>query len=80
VFPPSARFTNFHYIQIGRFYDFHPFEARSWPRRGSVTYSSGLQETLEPGSLHIDEGEGRIVFVVRAHLKRSTRVFVLEIG
>ncbi|KAJ7024481.1 armadillo-type protein [Mycena alexandri] len=47
--------------------------------RGSVVYRAGLQDVLEPGSLSIDEGEGRITFMLRSHTRRLSNVVILEI-
>ncbi|KAJ7031549.1 armadillo-type protein [Mycena alexandri] len=47
--------------------------------RGSVVYQAGLQDVLEPGSLSIDEGEGRITFMLRSHTRRLSNVVILEI-
>ncbi|KAJ7029030.1 hypothetical protein C8F04DRAFT_47963 [Mycena alexandri] len=75
----SSMFTTF---GMGNVPDSHPLtEARAvrGEDRGSVVYRAGLQDVLEPGSLSIDEGEGRIAFMLRSHTRRLSKVVILEI-
>ncbi|KAJ7039715.1 hypothetical protein C8F04DRAFT_1178435 [Mycena alexandri] len=62
--------------------DLHPFSYEVAGRRddkGSIAYAVGMQETLEPNTLHVDEVEGRIVFMLRMHGRRSAKAVILEL-
>ncbi|KAJ7668889.1 hypothetical protein B0H17DRAFT_1142357 [Mycena rosella] len=47
--------------------------------KGSICYTTGSQEFLGPDSLFIEEGEGRVIFILRRHAKQIARVVVLEL-
>lgn len=76
----SPRFTTF---RLGdRVVDLHPIshESERYAKdTGSISFHSGLGEILEPGLLQIDEGEGRVVFVLRKIARRTARVVVLQL-
>ncbi|KAJ6510105.1 hypothetical protein C8R47DRAFT_1065317 [Mycena vitilis] len=67
--------------------DFHPFGLTSTSfisrsdgvDRGSVTYALEENDILEPGSLNVDEGEGRLVFLLRSHKRRGVKVVVIRL-
>ncbi|KAJ7773125.1 hypothetical protein B0H16DRAFT_1765902 [Mycena metata] len=62
--------------------DLHPFSYDVVGRRddrGSIAYAAGMQETLEVNTLYIDEVEGRIVFMLRTHGRRSAKAVILEL-
>ncbi|KAJ6598366.1 hypothetical protein DFH09DRAFT_1304157 [Mycena vulgaris] len=47
-------------------------------RTGSIVYRAGVLETLEPGTLQVYEDQGRILFILRSHVKPSAKVVVIE--
>ncbi|KAJ6464318.1 hypothetical protein DFH09DRAFT_1113079 [Mycena vulgaris] len=49
--------------------------------RGSVVYRYSILDSLEPGSLQIDEGQGLLMFILRTHGfgREAARVIVLEL-
>ncbi|KAJ7603533.1 hypothetical protein DFH06DRAFT_1151806 [Mycena polygramma] len=62
--------------------DLKPLGAIPYPRgryTGSVSHVTDGQEVMEPDSLNIDEGEGRIVFMTRSHARHSPKAVVLEL-
>ncbi|KAJ7040608.1 hypothetical protein C8F04DRAFT_1177946 [Mycena alexandri] len=53
--------------------DLHPFSYEVAGRRddkGSIAYAAGMQETLEPNTLHVDEVEGCITYKLSARVSR----------
>ncbi|KAJ6579168.1 hypothetical protein DFH09DRAFT_1077462 [Mycena vulgaris] len=66
----------------GRPAESHPFfyaDDHLLHGKGSVAYRAGLLETMEPGSLQVDEDQGRLIFMLRSHSKPSAKVVVLEL-
>ncbi|KAJ7154311.1 hypothetical protein C8R43DRAFT_949960 [Mycena crocata] len=78
----SPTFTTFPLSSGGS--DMHPFSSRPECLRrvkGSIFYRCSLQDMLEPGSLAVDEGEGRIMFMLhsRSNPRRPTRAVIIEL-
>ncbi|KAJ6562847.1 hypothetical protein DFH09DRAFT_1315912 [Mycena vulgaris] len=66
----------------GRPAEAHPFfyaDDHSAHGKGSVAYRAGPLETMEPGSLQVDEDQGRLIFMIRSHSKPSAKVVILEL-
>jgi hypothetical protein len=47
--------------------------------KGSVIYRLGFMERLQPGSLQVDEEQGRILFIVRHHKSSLDKLVILEL-
>ncbi|KAJ7018555.1 hypothetical protein C8F04DRAFT_1327384 [Mycena alexandri] len=76
----SPTFTTF---RMGGLIDSHPLSEGKTAQvgdRGGVIYRVALDEVLEPGSLHIDEGEGRILFMLGSRARHFLKAVVLEIA
>jgi hypothetical protein len=47
--------------------------------KGSVIYRLGFMERLQPGSLQVDEEQGRIFFILRHHTSALDKLVILEL-
>jgi hypothetical protein len=73
-------FTTFRLTPTGS--DFLPLSyglVRHSQEKGTIFYLTGLDEALEVGSLHVDEGEGRVLFMLHTHTRCSVKLVVLEL-
>jgi hypothetical protein len=62
--------------------DFHPFLYSTGPYidvKGSVVYHADSVNRVEAGSVHMDEDEGRLIFIQRCSATVSQVLVVLEL-
>ncbi|KAJ7806012.1 hypothetical protein B0H13DRAFT_1929843 [Mycena leptocephala] len=71
----TTGFTTFQLVDATA--DLHPLASQSDPlsARGSVAYHLGDHDFIEPTSLKLDEGEGRIMFVQRTQRGHTCKHF-----
>jgi hypothetical protein len=62
--------------------EFHLFSYKSdhvVAEKGSVAFRPALHDVLEYNTLQINEGMGRIMFVLRSHVKPTMKLVVVEL-